>query len=398
MALAMALAMAFTICAVPTALRAQAADPKPVTPLLDFSGVLMGNYRYTYDDATRNANGGLATSKFDVERVYLNFRMPAGERGSIRVTTDVFNNAVSGASCVGCYAGWNVRLKYAYFQYNLLQDIGGQKGFTLAARLGMLHTAIVDHEEGFFPRWVSQVAIERNGFFSSSDLGLAGLLTLPKKWGELYATIANGSGYSAVENDPYKDFSVRLSLTPFANEANIFKTFTISPYVYLGTSASKFLTSAGSSGNSLTDGLKKNRTGVFLGLKDRRLTLGAEWGRRTETVETGATIATRGTYDNSGTVTSGFALVRPVELLGTDPKVHSPFGLIARVDTFTPFSSSISAAMQTTSARNQLLIFGVFWDLNAKASFSVDFQNLKPHGGSATAESKVLFAHWNIAF
>ena len=59
-------------------------------------------------------------------------------------------------------------LEFAAF----LHDIGGKKGFNAAARIGMLHTALIDHEEGFWPRWISQVGVERNGFFSSSDVGL----------------------------------------------------------------------------------------------------------------------------------------------------------------------------------------------------------------------------------
>ena len=220
------------------ALRAQQA----ATPAIDFSGVIYPQFRYTSDNATKTANGGNATSKFDVERVYLTFRMPAGDDGSIRVTTDIFNNA---AACASCYAGWTVRLKYGYFNYNFLHDIGGKKGFNAAARIGMLHTVIVDHEEGFFPRWISQVALERNGFFSSSDVGVAGVLTLPGKWGEAYATITNGGGYGAVEADPFKDASARLSLTPWGGADNIMKTFTVSPWIYMGKTGSKFLTTSG---------------------------------------------------------------------------------------------------------------------------------------------------------
>lgn len=395
---AAAIAPASRLVAQPVAVTAAPAAPAA----FDFSGVIYGNFRYTYDDATKNANGGNATNKFDVERVYLTFRMPAGDDGSIRVTTDVFNNAISGTSCVGCYAGWNVRLKYAYFQYSFLHDIGGSKGFNAVARVGILHTSIIDHEEGFFPRWVSQVALERNGFFSSSDLGIAGLLTLPDKWGELYATVTNGPGYGAVEGDPYKDWSARLSLTPLASRDNILRTFTISPWFYVGKTASKFLTTAGSSGTPAADGLTRNRAGVFVGLKDRRLTIGGEWGRRTETVETGATLAARGTYDNSGTVTSAFVLARPVELFAADPTARSRFGILARFDNFTPYSDQRSAGpatgTQTTSSSNQLLVAGLFWDLNQRSTLSFDIQNLTPQSGSTTAESKVFFAHWQVAF
>jgi hypothetical protein len=361
---------------------------------IDFSGVMYPQFRYATDDATQAANGGNAASKFDIERIYLNFRMPAGDDGSIRVTTDLYNNS---SACTGCYGGWTLRLKYGYFQYNFLHNIGGHDGFNATARVGMLHTALIDHEESFWPRWISQVGVERNGFFSSSDLGVAGIVTLPKKWGELYATVANGGGYAAVEADPYKDYSARLSLTPWGGADGFLKTVTISPWAYVGRSASKFLTAAGAEGTDAADGLTRNRAGVFVGVKDRRLTAGVDLASRTETGETGSTLATRGTYDNTGTLTSAFALVRPVELLGGG-NAHSPWGLLARLDTYKPYDNGTAAGAQGTGAKNELLILGAWWDLNQRASFSLDLQHLNPRSGSTTTESKVLFLHGQISF
>lgn len=395
-------ALAFACVAGARMASGQAAEPpRVVTPALDFSGLILGNYRYAYDEASKNANGGQAANKFDIERVYLTFRMPAGQDGSVRVTTDVFNGDQSAASY---YKGWAVRLKYAYFQYNFLHDIGGSKGFDAVARVGMLNTSVIDHEEGFWPRYLSQTAFERNGFGASSDLGIAGLLTLPNKWGEIYATMVNGTGYTAAENDPYKDFSARLSITPLGSQDNFLRTFTISPYFSYGHTASKFLAGGAAQIGPVTDGNTRNRQGVFVGLKDRRLTLGAEWGQRTETQELGANTdaSPRSTYDNNGRLASGFVVIRPFELLSGDPKQHSPFGLVARVDDFRPFSDQRAAGPatgpQSTASSNQLIIAGIFFDLNSKATFSLDFQNLKPQGGSNLVESKILFAHWQVAF
>ena len=153
-----------------------------------------------------------------------------------------------------------------------------------------------------------------------------------------------------------------------------------------------------SAGTAAADGLTKDRAGVFVGLKDRRLTAGVDWAQRTETVETGTTLATRGAYDNTGTLTSVFALVRPAELFSDDPKFRSRWGVLARVDTYKPFSAAASAGAQTTSAANQLLIAGLWFDLTSKASFSIDLQNLTPKSGSTTAESKVLFLHGQVSF
>jgi hypothetical protein len=386
----------------PIALAQQTEVPKVVAPAFDFSGIILGNFRYTYDDATKNANGGQATNKFDVERVYLNFRMPAGEDGSIRVTTDVFNNTTPATN--GYYLGWTIRLKYGFFQYNFLHDIGGMKGFNAVARVGMLNTIEIDNEEQFWPRYLSQTPIERSGFYSSSDVGIASQVTLPNKMGEVYATMLNGSGYAAAENDPYKDYAARVSLTPFGNEASVLKTFTIAPWYSAGHAASKFLAGGAGQVGPVTDGLKRNRGGVFVGLRDRRLTVGVDVAQRTETVESGANTATspRTTVDNNGTLTAAWAVVRPIELVAGDPKAKSPFGIVVRVDNFTPYSQQSVAGpttgTQTTRSANQLIIAGVFYDLNSKAPFALDFQNLKPQSGSTIVETKVLFAHMQISF
>ncbi|HEY8309382.1 MAG TPA: hypothetical protein VIG47_02445, partial [Gemmatimonadaceae bacterium] len=80
--------LALAAALIPAALSAQNAAPADtakaaakVTIPIDFSGVVFGNYQYqTAAGASKNQN------KFDVERAYLTFKMPAGDRASIRVT------------------------------------------------------------------------------------------------------------------------------------------------------------------------------------------------------------------------------------------------------------------------------------------------------------------------
>src|SRR5689334_14626395 len=73
-------------------------------PPIDFSCVIYSNYQYRTD-----VNGPPNFNKFDVERAYLTFRMPAGDRASIRITTDLFQQ--TNAANAAYYAGWVVRLK-----------------------------------------------------------------------------------------------------------------------------------------------------------------------------------------------------------------------------------------------------------------------------------------------
>ncbi len=363
-------------------------------PPIDFSGVIYPQFRYATDAAARASNGGNAPNKFDIERVYLTFRMPAGERGSIRVTADVFNNSTA---CTSCYAGWGVRMKYAYFNYNFLNNIGGKSGFNASARIGMLHTAIIDQVESHWPRWVSQSAAERAGFFSSADVGAAAIVTLPSSWGEVYTTVANGPGYQTAENDPYKDWSARVSLTPFAKRKDVWKSLVVSPWAYSGKTASKFIGAQGAAGTDAANGLERDRAGVFVALKDRRVTAGIDIGRRTETVESGTTLTARTTTMNTGKLTSAFALVRPIEL-ARGGSARSRLVLLGRVDQVRPFSSATVAGAQTTSAKTQLMIAGAAWDLNQRTTFSLDLQHFKPSSGSTATESKIFFLHGQVSF
>src|SRR5215203_5894850 len=102
----------------PPSVAADTAAPAPksapaATPAIDFSGILFGNYQYRGD-----AGPSKSQNRFDVERAYLTFRMAAGKRTSIRITTDLFQQATAGNDAY--YRGWVIRAKYAYLQYNYL--------------------------------------------------------------------------------------------------------------------------------------------------------------------------------------------------------------------------------------------------------------------------------------
>jgi len=358
---------------------------------IDFSGVLFANFNYRTDSATKAANGGKAGSRFDVDRVYLTFRMAAGDRASVRVTTDIFTGDQSSSSF---YRGWTARLKYAYLQLNVSDNLAGVDGLGAAARVGMLHTVAIEHEEGFWPRYVGNVGIDRNGFFSSSDIGAALHLTLPKKLGEAYGVITNGPGYTATENDRFKDFALRVSLTPFANgEAlnGFAKSLALTGWVYAGQTASKFRTGGEGQAGPVSDGLARDRAGVFAGIKDRRLTAGVSHARRREAVESGDNTAAnpRRTSDVTGSLTSVFAVVRPGAW--RDPASWAArWGLIGRLDTFTPDTEADPA--------NRFTVLGVFWEPTTRVTLAVDHQAQSRTGGSSTMESSVLFARLQALF
>jgi len=354
--------------------------PAPALPF-EFSGVIYANYQYG------GAKGNRGVNRFDVERAYLNFRASPGEHFAIRVTTDLYQQRDTTRDQY--YRGWAIRAKYAYAQYDFIRGIGDE--LKANVRVGLLHTVVIDHEETFWPRWISQVALERAGFFSSSDVGVAGLYTMNNKWGEVYATITNGSGYSSSETDRFKDFAARVSLTPFGRDSGLLRTFTITPWYYKGASAS-------TQPATFTDGLKKDRYGIFAGLKDRRLTAGLEWAQRNEDVETitAGPPPTQAIADRKGQLIDAFGVVRPMEW--ATPGKKSPLGLIARYDMFKPNTASTTQP----DAVNKSLIVGAFWDVNQRASFSIDYQGTTssdyvPVAGTPP-KSSTIFAHWMVAF
>ena len=81
--------------ALPAALPAQSAP----TSKLDFSGLMFGAFSVRTNPEAKSAN------KFDLERAYLNFRMPVADRLTIRVTPDISPQQTG--------VGYVFRIKYA---------------------------------------------------------------------------------------------------------------------------------------------------------------------------------------------------------------------------------------------------------------------------------------------
>lgn len=354
--------------------------PAPAVQPLDFSGILFGNFQYRGDKGPSKGQ-----NRFDVERVYLTFKMPAGERTSIRVTTDLFQQTTPGSDSY--YRGWTVRAKYAYLQYNYLNG----SEWKALARVGLLHTVFIDYDEQFWPRWMSTTPTERAGYFSSADAGIATSVTLPRKLGEFYATITNGPGYTSRETDRFKDYAARLTLTPWASESkNVLGKVGISGWYYRGAVASKFVTAAPGELGPIGSGLDRNRWGVHAAESDPRLTLGVEYARREEQGESGLNTpaSPRLVTDSTGTLYSGYAIARPLAIAGG--AADSPLSLVARFDRVTTNTRS--------GWKYNVVIGGVVWDLSKKASVSLDYQETTPVTGAPIAPVKTYFAHFVARF
>ena len=343
---------------------------------VDFSGVIYANFQYRGD-----AGAAKSTNKFDLERAYLTFRMPAGDRASIRITADVFQQATPPNDAF--YRGWVVRAKYAYLQYDYLKSATGWNGLV---RGGLLHNVVIDHVESFWPRWISQSPVERAGFFSSSDAGVATQLSFPNKFGELYAEIVNGPGYTSRETDRFKDYAARLSLTPFSGSSNkVIKTFALTGWTYVGAVGSQFVAGGPGQVGTVGSSLPRTRAGVFAGVRDPRLSIGAEWDTRKDGRENGlnTVLSPRVEFDSTGRLIAGFVTAKPFQLL--NDKSTFPLGVVARWDRFKPNTD--------TDAYINTVIGGLIWDLNKKTALSLDYQEQTPHSGAIAAATKTYFLH-----
>ena len=346
---------------------AKRAAPAPAPPFT-LSGVVYANFQY-----------GGAKDKFDLQRAYLTFMAPAGDRLSVRVTADIFQQTSSPNDSY--YGGWTFRAKYAYLQYNWLDGTGD--ALKSNVRFGMLHTPVIDYEERFWPRGLSQTAIEQAGFFSSADMGAANTLTLPGKLGELYTGVYNGVGYAARENDRFKDYGARLTLTPFASSASFLKGINVSPWYYAGSKASAYASGPG----TLTPqpaARQKNRYGIFLGLNDPRLVLGAQLAKRSEDAERAdtlvATSPTVTTQDNS--LVSYYALLRPFAVA---PMSKAPLVLVARYDK--------RPDPNNADSYTKFYVLGAGLELSRKTAVYLDWQEQKPLLASRTPDTKFWYLH-----
>lgn len=334
--------------AVPALLSAQAAS----APKLDVSGVMFGAFSYRTNAGAQNTN------KFDLERVYLNFRMPVADRVSIRVTPDI------AAQTAG--TGYIYRLKYAFVQVDRPANAAGYSGFV---RAGALQTVTIEHHETFWPRWMGTTPVERFGYFSSADVGVSGQINLPQKKGEIYAAITNGNGYANPESDRFKSYAGRLTLTPLmAGKHGVWTTLTISPWFDINKGASKFVTGGTGQIGAVGEGLTKNRYGLWVGIKDPNLVIAGGFSKRIDGVEGGANTSAspRTVADVSGTLVNAFTVFRPFQL--ADAKSKSPLSVLVRYDAAKPNSD----VAQSNHLFETSLIFDVAGSKKAQVAF--DFQ------------------------
>src|SRR5260221_116508 len=175
---------------------------------------------YTYQDEPKVTDADKNTinaSPFEVRRAYINVTGNISDWVSYRVTPDVAARFATTATGTGVTATTNYdgsavfRLKYAFGQVNF--DKVATHGTWV--RFGQQQTPFVDFMEGIYRyRFQGTIFEEREGFLSSSDVGISGRWVIPNDYGDVHAGYYNGDTYSRAEANDQKAFQIRGTLRP----------------------------------------------------------------------------------------------------------------------------------------------------------------------------------------
>jgi hypothetical protein len=175
------------------------AEESEFTPSIKVGGIIYANYHYDLSEAAEPNN------KFEVNRVYLNFKAKMTEDFSARVTTDV--------GTIKSYdADEKIRpfLKYAYLEYNNFAP--GMK-----LRFGAAGTGFIGKHDKFVgQRWIAKALTDEYKILSSSDLGIHLIGKHMDGLIDYQVSVMNGSGYGKKEYDDGKAAQLRMTVDPLS--------------------------------------------------------------------------------------------------------------------------------------------------------------------------------------
>jgi hypothetical protein len=367
--------------AIPAIAAAQQTPSQPATPAaatptasvpVEFSGLFFPQFIY----GGAKGNGTRSVNQFQLERAYLTAKAKIGDRTSLRFTSDIYRP--------GGNNGYTMRAKYAYVQYDYWTNGEGFMGTNAQVRLGMQQTVLNETEEAFWPRYVAKIAAERAGFFSSADLGASTTLSF-NGMGELFAEVANGPGYATPENDRFKDYSVRLTLTPFGS--TMAKGLVLAPWFYKGTVQSAL---------QPAEGRKHDRAGIFAGYKAPAFMLGGDYETSTNENERNSPTGVV-TEDRSGKVLSAYTHLKPFAMMS--PTGSKTWGVLLRWDQVSGDTGYLPNNGDFPVVKGKFIVAGITHDVNSKLSWSLDWQQQSPNGAAAPAlDLRTYNLHVSAAF
>jgi hypothetical protein len=315
--------------AAPLAAQAPSPAPSPVS----LGGVVYAQWG-TQLDSLSPANN------FDISRSYINAIGRFNGGILARITADIYRDgdATAGGSLV-------YRLKYAYAAWTPAAS-------PLTVRFGLTQTPWVDWEEALWDyRMQGPVAVDRNGFMSSSDFGLAVDGNFNHDQFSFQAMAMNGENYNHTPGDSHKDFAARASFRVLTTDDNSrVGGLRLTGYAQLGTP---------------TSGGTRNRFIGMVGYRSSMLTLVGEYVAVTDTVTAPATAKT-----NRSVISAYGVLHLP----------SSPVAVIARVDLVDPNTASSAGNDKRTT-----IIGGLSYQLspNVRVLADVDRTSFQASGSKS---------------
>jgi hypothetical protein len=173
----------------------------PTPPQISAGALIYTQYVYQLKDSVNHFNN------FDITRAYVNVVGRFAGGVTARITTDIqrFGN-IPGTTPQATDNSLRLRLKYAFATYT-------PQGSPLTFKAGLLHTPWLDWEEALWDyRMQGTMAMDRAGYLSASDYGVA----VDGKWMadkvNFQFTVVNGTFYSNTSTSEGKDAQARVSV------------------------------------------------------------------------------------------------------------------------------------------------------------------------------------------
>jgi len=190
--------------------------PPDDTPTIKVGATIFADYTVQQQPKIKDADGHEVTfNAFQIGRSYINVTGNISHSIAFRITPDIARETGTGSSLNGSYT---FRLKYAFAQFNL--DDWMPKGSWV--RLGLQQTPWVDFMETVYRyRFQGNVFEDREGYLSSSDLGVAFHYNFKNNYGDIHTGIYNGETYTRAEPNDQKSYAIRATFRPMPMSATL---------------------------------------------------------------------------------------------------------------------------------------------------------------------------------
>lgn len=300
------------------------AAPSPVT----VSGVVYAQYGYQLKDTANHLNA------FDVTRAYINVIGKFSGGIMTRVTADIAHAAAGQQT---------YRLKYAFAGYT-------PEGSAVTYKLGLMTTPWIDWEEALWDyRMQGPVALDRNGYLSSSNFGLGVDGNVNQEQVDFQAGVFDNGSYSAGLGDQRKDIHARVSVRAMGtDDASRVGGLRITAFTQIGKPP--------------TGGTRTRFVGM-VSYKSKSLTLAGEAALANDSAAASVTQV-------KGQV---------ISIFGVYHFTGSPVALVARFDQVKPDKNAVSTTPGFTNSR---FIAGASYQLSPNVRLLADLDLLSYKNGS----------------